>query len=74
MQKKRRLKKWVLYVGFIVSLGGFMALLDGLNLMASDGFSLYFSNDIIKYVIFTAFISLLKRVIKAIVKREKEEE
>ena len=54
--KKRRLKKWVLYFIFMALLGGFMALLNGLGLMASDGASLYFKSDIINYIIFTAFI------------------
>lgn len=71
--KKMRFKKWVLYVGFMVLLGGFMALLYGLDLVASDGVNLYFNNNIINYIIFTAFISLLKRIIKAIIKREEEE-
>ena len=71
--KKRRFKKWVLYVGFMALFGGFMALLSGLDLVASDGASLYFKSDIINYVIFTAFISLIKKNIKAILKREEEE-
>lgn len=71
--KKRKFKKWVLYVGFMALFGGFMALLYGLDLVASDGINLFINNDIINYVMFTAFISLLKRVIKAILKREEEE-
>ena len=71
--KKRRVKKWVLYVGFMALFGGFMALLYRLDLVASDGANLYFKSGIINYLIFTAFISLLKRVIKAILKREEEE-
>lgn len=71
--KKWRFKKWVLYVGFMALLGGFMALLYGLNLMASDGVNLYFNGSIINYIMFTAFISLIKKNIKAIVKREEEE-
>lgn len=71
--KKRRFKKWVLYVGFMALFGGFMALLSRLDLVASDGVNLCFNSDIINYVMFTAFISLLKRVIKAIIKREEEE-
>lgn len=71
--KKRRLKKWVLYFIFMALLGGFMALLNGLGLMASDGINLYFKSDIINYIIFTAFISLIKKNIKAIIKREEEE-
>lgn len=71
--KKRRFKKWVLYVGFMALLGGFMALLSGLDLMASDGVNLCFNSDIINYIMFTAFISLIKKNIKAIIKREEEE-
>lgn len=71
--KKRRLKKWVLYFIFTALLGGFITLLYGLNLVASDGINLYFNNDIINYIIFTAFISLIKKNIKAIIKREEEE-
>lgn len=71
--KKWRFKKWVLYVGFMALLGGFMALLYGLNLTASDGVNLYFNSDIINYIMFTAFISLIKKNIKAIIKREEEE-
>lgn len=71
--KERRVKKWVLYVGFMALFGGFMALLYGLDLVASDGASLYFKSDIINYAIFTAFVLLIKRVIKAIIKREEEE-
>ena len=72
-QKKWRVKKWVLYFIFTALLGGFMALLGGLNLVASDGINLYFNNDIINYIIFTAFISLIKKNVKAIIKREEEE-
>ena len=72
-QKKWRVKKWVLYFIFTALLGGFMALLGGLDLMASDGASLYFKSDIITYIIFTAFISLIKKNIKTILKREEEE-
>lgn len=72
--KKMRFKKWVLYVGFMALLGGFMALLYGLNLMASDGVNLYLNSDIINYIMFTAFISLIKKNIKAIIKREEEGE
>ena len=72
-QKKWRVKKWVLYFIFMALLGGFMALLNGLGLMASDGASLYFKSDIINYIIFTAFISVIKKNIKAIIKREEEE-
>lgn len=71
--KKRRFKKWVLYVGFMALFGGFMALLYGLDLVDSDGVNLFINNDIINYLIFTAFILLLKRVIKAIIRREEEE-
>lgn len=71
--KKRRLKKWVLYLLFTALLGGFMVLLYGLNLVASDGINLFINNDIINYIIFTAFISLIKKNIKAIIKREEEE-
>ena len=71
--KKRRLKKWVLYFIFMALLGGFMALLNGLGLTASDGINLYFKSDIINYITFTAFISLIKKNIKAIIKREEEE-
>ena len=71
--KKRRLKKWVLYYIFMALLGGFMALIGGLELMASDGASLYLKSAIINYIIFTAFISLIKKNIKAIIKREEEE-
>ena len=71
--KKRRVKKWVLYVGFMALFGGFMALLYWLDLVASDGVNLHLNNDIINYTIFTAFISLIKKNIKAILKREEEE-
>lgn len=71
--KKRRLKKWVLYFIFTALLGGFITLLYGLDLVASDGINLYFKSDIINYIIFTAFISLIKKNIKAIIKREEEE-
>ena len=71
-QKKRRFKKWVLYVGFMALFGGFMALLYGLDLVASDGANLYLKSDIINYIIFVAFISLIKKNIKAILKRERE--
>ena len=71
-QKKWRVKKWVLYLIFMALFGGFMVLLYVLDLVASDGASLYFKSDITNYIIFTAFISLLKRVIKAIIRREEE--
>lgn len=71
--KKRKLKKWVLYLLFTALLGGFMVLLYGLNLVASDGINLFINNDIINYIIFTAFVSLIKKNIKAIIKREEEE-
>ena len=66
MKKRKVLKKWVLYLIFMTLLGGFMALLGGLDLVASDGINLYINSDIFSYIIFTAFILLLKKVIKAI--------
>lgn len=71
MKKRKVLKKWALYFIFTALLGGFITLLYGLNLVASDGINLYFNNDIINFIIFTAFISLIKKNVKAIIKREK---
>ena len=72
MKKKKVFKRWVLYLIFITLLGGFITLLGGLDLVASDGINLYINSDIFSYIIFTAFILLLKKVIKAILKRERE--
>ena len=72
MKKRKVLKKWVLYLIFMALLGGFMALLGGLDLMASDGINLYINSDIFSYIIFAAFILLLKKVINEIIKRERE--
>ena len=68
MEKRKVFKKWVLYLIFMALLGGFMALLYRLDLVASDGINLYINSDIFSYIIFTAFILLLKKVIKAIKK------
>ena len=66
MKKRKVLKKWVFYLIFMALFGGFMALLYRLDLVASDGINLYINSNIFSYIIFTAFILLLKKVIKKI--------
>lgn len=69
--KKYRLKKWVLYLIFIIVLSLFMFVCGKLNL-------LYIINnneiDITNLIIFIIVYETLKKSIKTIIKREEEEE
>ena len=69
--KKYRLKKWVLYFIFIILLSLFFLVCSRLGLIiALDKKSL----DITNLVIFIISYEILKSNIKAIIKREEEEE
>lgn len=68
--KKYRLKKWVLYLILIIVLCLFMFVCSRLGLIiALDKTSL----DITNLIIFITIYEILKANIKAIIKREKEE-
>lgn len=74
--KKRRVKKWVLYLLFIITLLVFFGVCDRLGLVSvvysieEHGNSL----DITKIILILGAWEILKATIKAIFKREKEEE
>ena len=69
--KKRRLKKWVLYLIFIIVLCLFMFVCDRLHLIyIIDNKSL----DITSLVIFIIVYEILRKTSKTIIKREEEEE
>ena len=69
--KKYRLKKWVLYLIFIIVLCLFMFVCDRLQLITIiDKTSL----DITSLIIFIIVYEILRKTIKTIIKREEEEE
>lgn len=68
--KKYRLKKWVLYLIFIIVLCLFMFVCSRLGLIiALDKTSL----DITNLIIFIIVYEILKTTIKTIIKREEQE-
>lgn len=74
--KKRRLKKWVLYLLFIIALLVFFGVCDRLGL-ANVVYSIEEHGnglDITKIILILGAWEILKATIKAIFKREKEEE
>ena len=74
--KKRRLKKWVLYLLFIIALLVFFGVCDRLGLVSVVYSIEEHSNglDITKIILILGAWEILKATIKAIFKREKEEE
>lgn len=68
--KKYRLKKWVLYLIFIIVLCLFMFVCDRLQLIYIISNN---SLDITKLVIFIIVYEILKTIIKTIIKREEQE-